>query len=124
MHPNSLANLRPWKPGERPQPSPRKVDRALQITHDLSIKAARLIGRCMQDEEQPMSLRVRCAEYMLDRALGPAKGGAALTVAGEGIEWLELRFTTPGQQAAPETHRIALPSPVIDIEGNETKNGG
>lgn len=124
MHPNSLANLRPWKPGERPQPSPRKVDRALQIIHDLSPKAAALIGRCMLDEEQPMSLRIRCGEYVLDRALGPAKGGAELHIGG-GAEWLELRFVKPGEAAAaPETHRITFDGAVTDVEANETSDVG
>lgn len=119
MHPNSLANLRPWKPGERPKPSPRKVERALQIIHNLAPKAATLIGRCMLDEEQPMSLRVRCFEYVLDRALGPAKGGAELHLSGDGIEWLQLRFVKPGEvAAAPETHPITFDGTVSDVEDN------
>lgn len=110
MHPNSIANLRPpWKPGERPpSPGPSKVERALKIIQDGCPKAARLIVQTVGDPEAPLGLRLRCAEFMLDKTWPKVPAGAELRLGGDGVEWLELRFVAPGQPAAaaPETRRI------------------
>lgn len=130
MHPNSIANLRPpWKPGERPpSPGPSKVERALKIIQDGCPKAARLIVQTVNDTDAPLSLRLRCAEFMLDKTWPKAPAGAELHIGGGGVEWLELRFVAPGEaRQAPHAHaqpeRITF-DPATDIEGNETKNGG
>lgn len=118
MHPNSIANLRaPWKPGERPpSPGPSKLERALKISQDAAPKAARLIARTVDDPEVPISLRLRCAEYLLDKALPTPKGATALSIgAAAGVEWLELRFTAPG--GASESHRIDLEPNVVESMG-------
>lgn len=120
MHPNSIANLRPpWKPGEKPNPlglrGISKVEKALEISQNACPKAARLIARTVSNEDAPLSLRVRCAEFLLDKALPPQQG-AGLTISGPGVEWLELRFVAPGG-AQSEPQRIALPEPeAVDVE--------
>lgn len=108
MHPNSLANLRPaWKPGDTPNPGgfsgQRNVDKALAMAQKACPKAARLIVQAISNEELPMSTRLRCAEYVLDKALPSQKGseGASLVLSGGGVEWLELRFVKPGSEQPP-----------------------
>ena len=105
MHPNSIANLKPpWRPGERPpSPGPSKLERALKISQDAAPNAARLIARTVNDPEVPIALRLRCAEYLLDKALPRPTSGPGLQLSGMGVEFLELRFVAPGQQ---ETRRI------------------
>lgn len=96
-HPNSLANLRPWKPGQAPPPpGPKKVEQALKIAQQSCPKAARLIARCISDPELPISTRLRCAEFMLDKALPAQKSGISGLLEGNGLEFLELRFVAPG----------------------------
>ena len=97
-HPNSLANLRPWKPGQAPPPpGPKKVEQALKIAQQSCPKAAKLIARCISDPELPISTRLRCAEFMLDKALPNVKSGISGILEGNGLEFLELRFVAPGQ---------------------------
>lgn len=118
MHPNSIANLRPaWRPGETPNPTgvngQKRIERALQIAQNACPKAAKLIANAINDQGLPMSTRLRCAEYVLDKVLPTPKGPTALSIgAGAGVEWLELRFTAPGGSTT-ETHRISL-EPTID----------
>jgi hypothetical protein len=120
-HPNSLANLRPWKPGQAPSTAgPKKIEQALKITQQSCPKAARLITRAIDNPELPMSLRLRCAEYVLDKALPPQQASGSLSI-GQGVEWLELRFVAPGGQAA-ESHRIAFQeAEVITVGSEETE---
>lgn len=101
MHPNSLANLRPaWRPGETPNPTGvnghKRIERALTIAQNACPKAATLIANAISDPDLPMSTRLRCAEYVLDKVLPPAKrpDGTTLALNG-GAEWLELRFVAP-----------------------------
>lgn len=113
-HPNSLANLRPWKPGQAPPPpGPKKVEQALKIAQQSCPKAARLIARCISDPELPISTRLRCAEFVLDKALPTQKSGISGILEGSGLEFLELRFVAPGQQ--PESHRV----PLIEAEASD-----
>lgn len=112
MHPNSIANLRPaWKPGQIPNPTgvngQRRIERALAIAQKASPKAARLISDAISDRDLPMGLRLRCAEYVLDKTLPSQKGEKGLLEAlSGGIECLELRFVAPGREVS-ET--ISLP---------------
>lgn len=112
MHPNSIANLRPaWRPGETPNPTgvngQKRIERALQIAQNACPKAAKLIANAIGDQDLPMSTRLRCAEYVLDKVLPTPKGATALSIgAAAGVEWLELRFTAPG--GSTESHRIDL----------------
>lgn len=48
-----------------------------------------------------MSTRLRCAEYVLDKAL-PTQKGASMVLE-SGAEWLELRFVSPSGPAAKDT---------------------
>jgi hypothetical protein len=122
-HPNSLANLRPWKPGERPpSPGPGKIEQALKVAKDACPKAVRLIARTIDDPEVPLPLRIRCAEYIADKVLPSQNTSQSLQI-GQGVEWLELRFVAPSGTAAPETHRIPF-DPVIDVANDETKDVG
>lgn len=128
MHPNSIANLRPpWKPGERPpSPGPSKVEKALKIIQDGCPKAARLIVQTVNDTDAPLSLRLRCAEFIVDKTW--PKDAPALSISGPGAEWLELRFVSPSASnsngLAPETHRITFDGTASDVEANETKDVG
>ena len=119
LHPNSLANLRPWRPGEQPpSPGPKgiaRVDKALQIAQNASPKAARLIARAITNEDLPMGLRVRCAEYVLDKTLPSQRGEKGLLEAlSGGIECLELRFVAPGREVS-ETISLPLSTDTVSV---------
>lgn len=47
-----------------------------------------------------MSTRLRCAEYVLDKAL-PTQKGASMVLE-SGAEWLELRFVAPSGQPSKD----------------------
>lgn len=124
MHPNSIANLRaPWRPGERPpSPGPSKVERALKITQDATPKAARLIAQTVGDPEAPLGLRLRCAEYILDKALPTQK--AASMVLESGAEWLELRFVSPGGQEVRSDRAVTIEAEASVINDLEEPTSG
>lgn len=105
VHPNSLANLRPpWKPGETGIPGNRYVERMVNGGCRAGPRAIELISRTMRDEEQPISLRLRCAEYIVDKTWPkPPPGGVpGVTINSDGIDFLELRFHYPGD-SNPDT---------------------
>lgn len=115
VNPISLANLRaPWQPGEQGTAGVRYVERMVTRAQKAGPQAMRLLQHAMRNPELPMSLRVRCAEYIVDKAW--PKEAPGLSISGPGVEWLELRFVAPGgAQNPPETHRIEL-EPVTDVE--------
>lgn len=100
VNPNSLANLRPpWPQGVQPKPGPNYVERMISRGHKAAPQAMRLITQAMHDRELPMSLRLRCAEYIVDKTWPKPPAGAYAGVLGpSGVEFLELRFVAPGQQ--------------------------
>lgn len=78
-------------------------------------QAMRLLQHAMRNPELPMSLRVRCAEYIVDKAWPKQAENGGISISG-GAEWLELRFVAPGG-AQSEPQRIALPEPeAVDVE--------
>lgn len=129
--PNQLANLRPpWQPGTQPKPSTNYVERMISRGHKAAPQAMRLITQAMHDRELPMSLRLRCAEYIVDKTWPKPPAGALAGVLGQGgVEFLELRFVAPGQakdipsleaQAISSTYsedaEISHASPHTDVE--------
>lgn len=108
IHPNSLANLRPaWNSETAPRSAhAAKIERVLDIGHNAGPKAIRLISRAMQDEDQPIGLRLRCAEYVVDKLWPkPAAGSSAeVSVSANGAEWLDVRFHFPGSDTKPNGH--------------------
>lgn len=69
-------------------------------------QAIRLIAQAMRDTENPLSLRLRCAEYIVDRTWPKDTQKGLLEALSGGIECLELRFVAPGREVS-ET--ISLP---------------
>lgn len=112
VHPNSLANLRPpWKPGETGIPGNRYVERMVNGGCRAGPRAIELISRTMRDEEQPISTRLRCAEYIVDKTWPKAPSGAAVNITAEAIDFLELRFHYPGDtDTKPNGHDVVTVS--------------
>lgn len=105
--PAQLANLRPpWEPGTQPKPGARYIERMINRGNQYAPQAIAIIGRVMKDEEQPMSLRLRAAEYIVDKTWPkPAAGSGEVTIGGvEGADWLDVRFHFPGSDTKPNGH--------------------
>lgn len=108
VHPNSLANLRPaWEPGEQPKPGLRYIERMMEKGHKLSPRAIAIVGRIMEDDEVhgelvPLHLRLRAAEYIVDKTWPKAAAGASVTI--EGASSLEVNFHFPGGETKPNGH--------------------
>lgn len=130
--PSQLANLKPFKPGHKsPRASAAKL-RALTRARLASPKMVDIAVAIAKDVEEPSMVRLKAVESVL-RVAFPAKNLHVdeLTVAGQGAEWLELRFVAPGEArsqangyAQPETLRISFDGAVSDVEDNETSNVG
>lgn len=105
VHPNSIANLTPWQPGTQPKASATWIERTIARAHKAAPQAMRLIAQAMKDPELPMSTRLRCAEYIVDKTWPKPPAGALASALAEGAEWLELRFVSPSGQAS-SAHKI------------------
>ena len=116
--PSQLANLRPpWKPGEQPKPGARFIERMINRGHRAGPRAIQLISLTMEDPEQPMSLRMRAAEYIVDKVWPkpPPGGVSGVTINSDGIDFLELRFhypgdSNPGTDTKPNGHDVVTVS--------------
>jgi hypothetical protein len=115
--PAQLANLRNFEPGNRAPRRSADVNKAITLARKYAPQAVKLIGKVILDESEPIAMRVKCAEIILNKAIPTSGSGGAQLIAGgdKGIEWLELRFVAPGASAASETHRIAF-DPERDVE--------
>ena len=71
-HPNSLANLRPIRPGQALNPSgrPKMPAEVREAAMALTPDAIRTLGEVMLNPLVPPGVRVTAAEKILDRALG------------------------------------------------------
>lgn len=131
VHPNSLANLTPWQPGTQPKAGAGYIERMIARAGKAAPQAMRLIAQAMKDPELPMSTRLRCAEYIVDKTWPKPPAGALASALAEGAEWLELRFVSPSGQATdtvspqppaisttysvePETSHTSSPTDVND----------
>lgn len=102
VHPNSLANLTPWQPGEQPKPGPRYIEKMLERGNKMAPQAIAVIGRVMKDDEVhgelvPLHLRLRAAEYIVDRhwPKAPAANGTQINLGGDGS--LTIQIVRPGE---------------------------
>lgn len=103
VHPNSLANLTPWQPGEQPKPGPRYIEKMLERGNKMAPQAMAVIGRVMKDTEVhgelvPLHLRLRAAEYIVDRHWPKAAAAATQISVGEGAGSLHIEIVRPGEQ--------------------------
>lgn len=97
FNPVSLANLKPYPPGTQGTAGVKYVERMVASAQKASPQAMKLLRQAMRNPELPMSTRLRCAEYIVDKAW--PKNAPELAISGTGLEFLELRFVAPGQQA-------------------------
>lgn len=116
VNPNSLANLRaPWQPGEQGTAGVKYVERMVARAQKTAPQAMRLLSQAMRNPELPMSLRCRIAEYIVDKAW-PKEAQNSLISGLSGVEFLELRFVAPGQQAQPIGNVGESMGQIIDAE--------
>ena len=124
MNPNgNIANLKPFKSGHKsPRASAAKL-RTLTRARLASPEMVAIAVAIAKDVEEPSMVRLKAVESVL-RVAFPAKNLQVDEQIGnhQSVEWLELRFITPGQPM-PETHRITF-DPERDVEGNETSDVG
>lgn len=82
----------------------------------------------LKDPEESTRYRLKAAEIIIATGMRKNPEALALAVGDGGIDFLELRFVTPGQPSTAAdtmslplqpTHRIAF-DPAADVEGNET----
>lgn len=100
VHPNSLANLRPpWQPGTQPKPGAVYIERMINRGNQLGPQAMTLLGRAMKDPDQPMSLRIRCAEYIVDKTWPKDPGVVEQWNAATGSREFHVIFIRPGEDA-------------------------
>jgi hypothetical protein len=97
--PAQLANLRPpWPKGHKPNTTRRSrdVDKAIALARKYAPQAVRLIGQCMEDPKQPIELRLRCAEFIINK-VWPKDVEAALEqpIDNAATRGLEIRFVEP-----------------------------
>ena len=69
-----MENLRPFQPGQSGNPGGRrKMDAdSKRMLLDATQGAVRLLVETVENDNAPLSLRVRCAETILDRVYGKA----------------------------------------------------
>lgn len=82
-------------------------------------QAMRLIAQAMRDPELPMSTRLRCAEYIVDKTWPKEAQNGILGALTGGAEFLELRFVAPGQQQADKHQEITT---TYEVEEADTHN--
>lgn len=106
--PAQLANLRPqWQPGEQPKPGLKYVERMMERGFKISPQAISVIGRIVKEdmvhgELVPLHLRLRAAEYIVDKTWPKMPAGAQVTI--EGASSLEVNFHFPGGDTKANVH--------------------
>jgi hypothetical protein len=121
-----LSNLRHWRKGQSGNPAgastrPKNLERAIRLVREAVPDAVRLVTKVMNDAEQPMFLRVRCAETLMDKGLG--RGDKAtnqiMLHAEQGPSSLRVIFIKPDQNYdEPLTPTIEHES--VELQWNDT----
>jgi hypothetical protein len=94
--PAQLANLRPFKPGNRAPRRSADVDRAIRLARKHSLEAILLAVECMRDAEAAWPERLKAVQLILNAGLpkDPDATDRALDE-NRGFDFLEIRFVSP-----------------------------